>query len=425
MKLPVYKLDINEFDEDSGIDFISLVEAPAIQKDFVAFSFVEPTPNEDESAFMERCIKYVMDEGKEQEQAVAICYSMWQQNFAAGEKVSFDYDDTLDTAKGLQLAKNELIDNSTLYIISARQDKDGMLSLANDLGIPESRVYATGSNSAKIQKIKELGIVRHYDNNADVISQLGRIGQKFESYTDYPEAAKENAKRGIRLNEEQGNKCATQVGKVRAQQLANSEPISDETVKRVYSYLSRAKEYYNPSDDTACGTISYLLWGGEEMLRWAESKLNFNKFSITNEEKRIVSGVAMVADLPIYRRDSIRGEYYVMFDREAIFKLAKKWARNGKYSSVNQHHESEVKGVHLLESYLIDRERGVNPPKGFEKIADGSWFVSYLVDNDEVWAKVKDGEFKGFSVEGMFDFVDEETELYNKIKRVVSQWDGN
>jgi len=174
MKLPVYKLDINEFDEDSGIDFISLVEAPAIQKDFVAFNqaFVEPKPNESEEEFISRCIPVLIGEGKEQAQAVAICYSY--------------------------------------------------------------------------------------------------LEKKFESYTDYPEAAKENAKRGIRLNEEQGNKCATQVGKVRAQQLANSEPISDETVKRVYSYLSRAKEYYNPSDDTACGTISYLLWGGEEMLRWAK-----------------------------------------------------------------------------------------------------------------------------------------------------------
>jgi len=95
----------------------------------------------------------------------------------------------------------------------------------------------------------------------------------FESYTDYPEAVKSNAERGIRLNEEVDNKCATQVGKVRAQQLAKGEPISFETVKRMYSYLSRAKEYYKPSDTEACGTISYLLWGGEEALRWSERKI--------------------------------------------------------------------------------------------------------------------------------------------------------
>lgn len=91
-----------------------------------------------------------------------------------------------------------------------------------------------------------------------------------KSYNDYPQSVIDAAKRGIRLNDEVGNKCATQVGKIRAQQLANGEAITILTVKRMYSYLSRAAEYYNPNDDQACGTISYLLWGGEPALRWAE-----------------------------------------------------------------------------------------------------------------------------------------------------------
>jgi hypothetical protein len=249
---------------------------------------------------------------------------------------------------------------------------------------------------------------------------------KFESYTDYPEGAKANAERGIRLNEENGNKCATQVGKVRGQQLAQGEPISDDTVQRIYSYLSRAKEYYNPDDDTACGTISYLLWGGEEMLRWTERKLSASKFAIQDEEKRIVTGAAMIADLPIYRRDDIRGEYYVVFDKESIFKIAKKWARSNQYNSVNAHHKTPImNGVSLFESYIIDRERGVMPPKGFEEVADGSWFVSYLIDNDDVWAKVKSGEFKGFSVEGVFDFPeDKEEQLIEQMKEILSRWNG-
>lgn len=95
----------------------------------------------------------------------------------------------------------------------------------------------------------------------------------FESYSDYPDAVSNNAMRGISLNEKVNNQCATQVGKVRAQQLANKEPISVETIKRMYSYLSRAEEYYDENDTKACGTISYLLWGGLAGKRWAESKL--------------------------------------------------------------------------------------------------------------------------------------------------------
>ena len=94
-----------------------------------------------------------------------------------------------------------------------------------------------------------------------------------ESYSDYPSSASNNAKRGLELNEAVNNKCATQVGKIRAQQLAQGKPISKETIKRMYSYLSRAEAYYNPEDKEACGTISFLLWGGKSAKTWAEAKL--------------------------------------------------------------------------------------------------------------------------------------------------------
>jgi hypothetical protein len=113
----------------------------------------------------------------------------------------------------------------------------------------------------------------------------------FESYTDYPDAVSNNAKRGIELNEKVNNKCATQVGKVRAQQLANKEAISVETIKRMYSYLSRAEEYYDESDTEACGTISYLLWGGLAAKRWSEAKL---------KELGLFEGAVDVSALPNY-----------------------------------------------------------------------------------------------------------------------------
>ena len=94
-----------------------------------------------------------------------------------------------------------------------------------------------------------------------------------ESYNDYPDAVKNNAKKGIELNKKVNNKCATDIGKIRAQQLAQGKPISESTIKRMYSYLSRAEEYYDESDTKACGTISYLLWGGLAGKRWASSKL--------------------------------------------------------------------------------------------------------------------------------------------------------
>lgn len=94
-----------------------------------------------------------------------------------------------------------------------------------------------------------------------------------QSFNDYPNKAKENAKRGIELNKAVGNKCATAIGKLRASQISEGKNLSLDIIKRTYSYLSRAGEYYDPSDTKACGTISYLLWGGKAMLSYCEKKL--------------------------------------------------------------------------------------------------------------------------------------------------------
>ena len=98
-------------------------------------------------------------------------------NNLAAEKISFDYDGTFSTKYGFEKAK-ELIDGgATLYIISARSDKSGMIERAAKLNIPSSRVFATGSNSAKVEKVKELNISTHYDNNKDVVNELGKKGK--------------------------------------------------------------------------------------------------------------------------------------------------------------------------------------------------------------------------------------------------------
>ena len=126
--------------------------------------------------------------------------------------------------------------------------------------------------------------IMEQEEAAELLSQIKGIVKKdkryksgktleLETYADYPSAVKNNAKRGLELNEKVNNKCATQVGKIRAQQLAQGKAISKQTIKRMYSYLSRAEEYYKEGDNEACGTISYLLWGGKAGKRWSESKL--------------------------------------------------------------------------------------------------------------------------------------------------------
>jgi len=119
---------------------------------------------------------------------------------------------------------------------------------------------------------------------------------ELESYSDYPDAVANNAKRGIELNKKVNNKCATQVGKIRARQLSQKQPISKETLVRMFSYLSRAVEYYDEGNNEACGTISYLLWGGKAGLRWASSKMRELDLlkSVLDEDNPCQNGYEMV-----------------------------------------------------------------------------------------------------------------------------------
>jgi hypothetical protein len=150
---------------------------------------------------------------------------------------------------------------------------------------------------------------------------------------------------------------------------------------------------------------------------------------ILNEEKRIISGPAMVADLPLYRNDKQLGEYYVVFDKPAIQSIVEKFSAKGFMKNFNLFHDEQqqVSDVTIFNSFIIDRELGVSPPSGFEDLADGSWWISAKVNNKDVWDKVKEGTIKGFSVEGIFNYIPfakvkmRAEELAAKISRILNE----
>lgn len=94
-------------------------------------------------------------------------------------KVSFDVDGVIDTEKGKEMLKQAIDNGDEIYIISARQSENNIWDITDKFNIPHSRIFATGSNKSKIEKIKELNIDKHIDNNPDVIKELGNIGLKF------------------------------------------------------------------------------------------------------------------------------------------------------------------------------------------------------------------------------------------------------
>lgn len=132
-------------------------------------------------------------------------------------------------------------------------------------------------------------------------------------------------------------------------------------------------------------------------------------YAIENEEKRLVRGVVMRADFPIYRNDPKAGEYYIIYKADTIRRMAEKYLLESRQNEVNLMHEagSEVDGVQMVQYFIKDTAAGV-APAGFDDIADGSLFAEFHVVNDDVWAAVKDGTFRGFSLEGVFDLEPEQ-----------------
>ena len=98
------------------------------------------------------------------------------------------------------------------------------------------------------------------------------IDLKEETYNDYPEAASNNAKRALKYKEENGSDCGTPVGWKRANQLANRERLSRDTIGRMASF-KRHQQYKDVPYDEGCGGIMWDAWGGDAGIEWAIRKL--------------------------------------------------------------------------------------------------------------------------------------------------------
>jgi hypothetical protein len=370
------------------------------------------------------------------------------------KKVSIDYDDTLSTDRGKELAKRLIKEGDDVAIVTRRHTDqlESVYKVADELGIPHDKVHAT-NGKLKWETIKRLGIQKHIDNNPDEIKaikdnlpdveaekfdyEVGGIGgyvdpgvtgktnnfieefgYLFESHSDYPESVKNNAKAVLKWVEENGwGSCGTEVGKIRANQLANGEPISEETIKRMYSYLSRHEVDLESSKGygDGCGKLMYDSWGGKTALSWAESKINTfknkdmskQKFQIDNEDKRIVLGPAMIPDQKIFRKGKNNEIYYVYFTAETIRMIAEKYMKN-QYTRNNDlmHDGKAVSDIYVIESWIKESEEDKSSKYGYETTPIGTWFVSMKIPKtptgDKVWEQVKNGELNGYSVSGWF-----------------------
>lgn len=134
----------------------------------------------------------------------------------------------------------------------------------------------------------------------------------------------------------------------------------------------------------------------ENFIQLSKQEENEIKLSV-DDEKRVVSGPALIPDMPIYRDQGGR-RFYITWTADTIKQMAINFFRNSRQNAGNVEHQVSVNGITYFESYIINKERGICP-KEYENLPDGTWMLSAKVTNDEVWDLVKDGSLTGFSID--------------------------
>jgi GTPase SAR1 family protein len=126
-------------------------------------------------------------------------------------------------------------------------------------------------------------------------------------------------------------------------------------------------------------------------------------FQAVDDEKRLVAGPLLIPNKKILRFDGLGNEYFVYFSEDTVEKLARKFLMKKYNDSVTVEHEQKVKGVNLVESWVIEQSQKDKSNIYGYTLPKKTWFGIYKVENEDVWKKVKDGTFKGFSVEALVE----------------------
>jgi hypothetical protein len=126
------------------------------------------------------------------------------------------------------------------------------------------------------------------------------------------------------------------------------------------------------------------------------------KLAEINKEKRLLMGALLIPNKPIYRKSG-KEEYHIFFSKDTITRASQMYLQNGNQSNSTLEHDSQLKGLTLVESWIVeDKEKDKTALYGLD-VPVGTWMGSVKVDNDDVWNNyVKTGLVKGFSIEGYF-----------------------
>jgi len=393
-KKKIVDLGILETDEVSGVKKISLVEEPAIMLDFQYFN------KQKMDIDVAGLPQYVDQIPKKKKDIVT-------RAILAEESCDMDYSWTKDE-----------------YVV------DTMIALAKEMGIKE----------------EDLG--RYFKENFATAVTTGGIQE-----SDIPAAVIADRRKELRLYKYEGRVSST-TRDFCEQMMQVGLYYTEEAVKAMSNIV--CNKGFGPGS-----TATYSIWdfkgganckhfwakyeayqkkNGDVMLRRIgpvtgdAGKKPFNMpnngyvnarydaiFSFAAEEQQILVGPAMINDLPILRIDENGKKYYVTFSAETIKEIALKYFKEGRVHELNTDHEENSAGAYIFESWIVETEDDkANTLYGYN-VPIGSWMISVKVEDPETWRRVKAGELRGFSIEGILVDMEEleAAKVYERIKKIL------
>lgn len=195
--------------------------------------------------------------------------------------------------------------------------------------------------------------------------------------------------------------------------------VKDPAIEKSFQLFSDANLHPN----CKCQIEDGIIIPDANACEYCKNKARINNFKSVIEKKQI-TGPVMVPNTPILRvKDN--GEYYnCWFSEETIVKASSIYLKNSNHTSANfDHIQSFTDSIYVIESWVVeDPEMDKSKALGFTDVTKGTWFMTYKVDNDELWNDIKENGFTGFSIEGIFGEYEKQLKedyLVNKIKSVL------
>lgn len=139
-----------------------------------------------------------------------------------------------------------------------------------------------------------------------------------------------------------------------------------------------------------------------------------------NDEKMEIFGPVLIPDMPIYRRSEQMGEYEIVFKADDIKEIQMEFMKNGFQNNVNLDHSNNMADSYVFESFVSSDL--IPNPEPYKDLPMGTWYVRMKVTNKNVWEDIKSGKRKGFSIEGVFEYLVEEFEkhfLENRTTNII------